>query len=280
MRKAILLALATFIFIIPAQSALAFDPNYKFTDQLNDSESGLYNFGSRTYNPATGRFNQPDPLLNELNQQMDFLEMSKIRKANQNLERLLMNPQQLNYYSYSVNNPLIYTDPTGKLQIHFNKDMTEEQKQQFMEGLKYLQEHVKDNQQIQDYFKKFDVDIVEILEDNSKGPDVYFKKEMKDSEGNDLYGGYNSLTNNVLINFETIIDGLQAVASTLIHELGHWANDIADWWFNLNPNVSEYGFTDYIRNYVTTNFIDGESYYKRDKIYGFLAEMLTFGFIF
>ncbi|MBU1130952.1 RHS repeat-associated core domain-containing protein [Patescibacteria group bacterium] len=273
MRKVLILSLIILFF--STNIVFALDPSYRFTDQEKDFESGLYNFDARQYSPSAGQFIQPDPVLNNLANPQKLKQ-----QTGQNLEQFLSNPQNLNPYSYTRNNPVIYIDPTGEFQIHFNNDMTEEQKQQFLEALTNLQNTVKDNQEVIDYFNKFDVDIVTVLEDNNQGPDVFFKKEMKDSEGNDLYGAYNSLTNNVLINFETIIDGVQAVASTLIHELGHWANDVADWWFDLNPNVDEYGLTDYIKNYMKANFVDGEKYFKRDKIYGFLAEMLTFSFIF
>jgi RHS repeat-associated protein len=64
--------------------------NYKFTGKERDSESGLDNFGAR-YNASTmGRFMTPDPLGGSL-----------------------ANPQSLNKYTYVLNNPLRYTDPTG-----------------------------------------------------------------------------------------------------------------------------------------------------------------------
>jgi RHS repeat-associated protein len=73
------------------QSSTGSDPNhYKFTGKERDSESGLDNFGAR-YNASTmGRFMSADPLGGSL-----------------------ANPQTLNKYSYVINNPLRYTDPTG-----------------------------------------------------------------------------------------------------------------------------------------------------------------------
>jgi len=69
------------------------DPNqYKFTGKERDTESGLDNFGAR-YNASTmGRFMSPDP-------------------GNIGVNRF--NPQSWNAYSYSLNNPLSLTDPTG-----------------------------------------------------------------------------------------------------------------------------------------------------------------------
>ncbi|HXW63059.1 MAG TPA: RHS repeat-associated core domain-containing protein, partial [Candidatus Acidoferrales bacterium] len=68
--------------------------NYKFTGKERDSESGLDNFGARYKSPSAGRFVGPDPA--------GLLAVS------------LKNPQTWNLYTYAMNNPLRYTDPTGK----------------------------------------------------------------------------------------------------------------------------------------------------------------------
>ncbi len=69
-----------------------YDVPHRFTGKERDSESGLDNFGAR-YNASTmGRFMSPDP-------------------GNIGVNRL--NPQSWNAYSYSLNNPLSLTDPTG-----------------------------------------------------------------------------------------------------------------------------------------------------------------------
>ncbi|MEQ4487937.1 MAG: RHS repeat-associated core domain-containing protein [Dehalococcoides mccartyi] len=61
----------------------------QFTGQKKDS-TGLYYYNARYYDPATGRFVSPD-------------------SVGQNL----LNPQTLNRYTYVLNNPLKYTDPSG-----------------------------------------------------------------------------------------------------------------------------------------------------------------------
>ena len=67
-----------------------------YTDQELDSETGLYNYDARLYDPLIGRFISPDSIVPDL-----------------------YDPQSLNRYSYCRNNPLRYTDPTG----HYNNDM-------------------------------------------------------------------------------------------------------------------------------------------------------------
>jgi len=68
-----------------------------FTGQRLDS-TGLYYYGARYYDPAIGRFISPDPVV-------------------QNFK----NPQTLNRYSYCLNNPLKYVDPTG-LVVEFQSE--------------------------------------------------------------------------------------------------------------------------------------------------------------
>jgi RHS repeat-associated protein len=68
--------------------------HYKFTGKERDSESGLDLMGARYYSSSLGRFTKPDPLM--------------IQKQK------LLDPQQWNMYQYARNNPLRFTDPTGK----------------------------------------------------------------------------------------------------------------------------------------------------------------------
>jgi len=78
------------------REAIDYDTNfpdvfYTFTGQEEDDELGLYNYKARLYDPVLGRFISPD----------------RIVQAPEN-------PQSLNRYSYCLNNPLIYTDPSGE----------------------------------------------------------------------------------------------------------------------------------------------------------------------
>ncbi|HUL38610.1 MAG TPA: RHS repeat-associated core domain-containing protein [Thermodesulfobacteriota bacterium] len=66
------------------------DVHYTFTDQEDDDDLGLYNYGARLYDPVIGKFISPDTTVPDPN-----------------------NPQSLNRYSYALNNPLRYIDPTG-----------------------------------------------------------------------------------------------------------------------------------------------------------------------
>ena len=73
-----------------ANPQAGFQVSRRFTGQVFDAESGLYYYNARYYDPELGRFIQADPRIQDLS-----------------------NPQSYNRYSYCVNDPLRYTDPTG-----------------------------------------------------------------------------------------------------------------------------------------------------------------------
>ena len=64
--------------------------DYRFTGQRIESTIGLYDYGARFYDPLLGRFVSADSVVPEPG-----------------------NPQALNRFSYVLNNPLRYVDPTG-----------------------------------------------------------------------------------------------------------------------------------------------------------------------
>jgi len=68
------------------------EPWQRFTGKERDAETGLDYFGARYFSGAQGRFTNPDPLLGSANP---------------------LNPQSWNRYTYTLNNPLRYTDPFG-----------------------------------------------------------------------------------------------------------------------------------------------------------------------
>jgi len=63
---------------------------YQFTGQYHDTDLGLYFYNARYYDSALGRFIQADSIIPDP-----------------------ANPQSLNRYSYTLGNPLRYTDPSG-----------------------------------------------------------------------------------------------------------------------------------------------------------------------
>jgi RHS repeat-associated protein len=81
----------------------SFQVSRRFTGQVFDSESGLYYYNARYYDPELGRFIQPDTEIPDLS-----------------------NPQSYNRYSYVMNDPLRYNDPTGHTPLLFDSEAWEQ----------------------------------------------------------------------------------------------------------------------------------------------------------
>jgi len=84
--------------------------HYKFTGKERDGESGLDYFGARYYASGLGRFLQPDEFTGgpvDAFSSNDPVPPGPLPYAD------MTNPQSLNKYTYTLNNPLRYTDPGG-----------------------------------------------------------------------------------------------------------------------------------------------------------------------
>jgi len=66
----------------------------RFTGQIEDAAIGLYFYNARYYDPSLSRFISPDSIVPSP-----------------------QNPQSLNRYSYVLNSPLRYTDPSGHFDV-------------------------------------------------------------------------------------------------------------------------------------------------------------------
>ena len=69
---------------------------YRFSQKETDQETGLQYFEARYLDGALARFLSVDPVLRQI------------------MQRPFEEPQRLNAYSYSLNRPLVYQDPTGE----------------------------------------------------------------------------------------------------------------------------------------------------------------------
>jgi RHS repeat-associated protein len=74
-------------------------PSQRFTGQERDGEAGLDHFEARSYQSRTGRLASVDPEWGDA----------------------LGNPQRWNRYSYALNNPISFSDPTGRDPINLFK---------------------------------------------------------------------------------------------------------------------------------------------------------------
>ncbi|MFH0874190.1 MAG: RHS repeat-associated core domain-containing protein [Candidatus Komeilibacteria bacterium] len=82
--------------------------NYKFTGKELDNETNLQYFGARYYDNSIGRFASIDPFMLQIASDQRVQE-----KTGSKLKQLLSDPQALNSYAYSRNNPVIIVDPDG-----------------------------------------------------------------------------------------------------------------------------------------------------------------------
>jgi RHS repeat-associated protein len=82
----------------------------KFGSKERDNETGLDYFLARYYSSAQGRFISPDEFTGGPDELFVFADAAS---ANPTFYADLTNPQSLNKYQYTYNNPLRYTDPDG-----------------------------------------------------------------------------------------------------------------------------------------------------------------------
>jgi len=88
------------------------DQRYKFTGKERDPESGLDYFGARYYSSSLGRFITPDEFAGG---PVDAFSSNDPSPPGPLPYADIANPQSLNKYAYTYNNPLRYTDPDGHI---------------------------------------------------------------------------------------------------------------------------------------------------------------------
>jgi len=97
------------------QQAGSFNQRRQYIGQVYDAATLLSYLNSRYYSGMQGQFISEDP---------SFLATGNPNKVQQltgqDQATLLSNPQQLNVYSYSQNNPIINSDPSGNWYIAIN----------------------------------------------------------------------------------------------------------------------------------------------------------------
>ena len=91
----------------------------QFSQKERDAETGLDFFGTRYYGSQQGRFTSPDPF--------SFWALDDEQEP-----RYLANPQRLNKYTYALNNPLRYIDPTGLVDMPVWDDLERTLREDFI----------------------------------------------------------------------------------------------------------------------------------------------------
>ena len=91
-------------------------PDYEFTGKELDTETGLYYFGARYYDPRISLWQSPDPGLG------DFFPENPEDKDLPGEGGVYLS-QNLSLYSYAHANPLVVTDPDGAVPYKKNKKL-------------------------------------------------------------------------------------------------------------------------------------------------------------
>jgi RHS repeat-associated protein len=90
----------------------------QYIGQFSDA-SGLSHLNARYYNSNQGQFISEDPTFLSIGNQTQLQQLSQ-----QDQKILLQNPQQLNSYSYSQDNPIVDKDPNGLLALQIKGEYT------------------------------------------------------------------------------------------------------------------------------------------------------------
>ncbi|HEX8162591.1 MAG TPA: RHS repeat-associated core domain-containing protein [Pyrinomonadaceae bacterium] len=205
----------------------------KFTGKERDSETSLDFFAARYYSSPQGRFTSVDPLL-----------------ASGDIE----NPQTWNRYNYALNNPLMFTDPTGM--YVFDRKVGEEQRTVFraamtraQEALGKLKEGSKEYNKIKralDTYGKEGVDngvtimAAKFKDDDNRGAITQIAGVVGDKTKDNPTGRQSRVTLNTSV-FNKDAD-VTAIALATLHEGSHLA-DGEDWvksGFSGSKNPTEY----------------------------------------
>lgn len=93
----------------------SFDEKRKAFGHEFDNSTGLSYMDARYYNPSQGQFTSEDPTFLAIGDPTQVKQLT-----NQQFQQLLADPQALNAYSYSRDNPIVYVDPNGHFWSPFN----------------------------------------------------------------------------------------------------------------------------------------------------------------
>ncbi len=92
----------------------SFDTQRKYIGQINDAATNLDYLSARYYDAARGQFTGQDPVSRDI-ATMGKIPVYLLGMAGDTIDQtsVLLNPQMLNFYSYSINNPIRLSDPSG-----------------------------------------------------------------------------------------------------------------------------------------------------------------------
>jgi RHS repeat-associated protein len=91
-----------------SQTSGGYNEAKQFIAQYTDPETNLSYLNARYYDGSKGQFLSEDPTFLSVGNPSQVQRLSS-----QNQQRFLMDPQQMNSYSYGRGNPITNSDPSG-----------------------------------------------------------------------------------------------------------------------------------------------------------------------
>ncbi|MBL8194144.1 MAG: RHS repeat-associated core domain-containing protein, partial [Blastocatellia bacterium] len=210
----------------------------KFTGYFNDDESGLDFAQARYFNSSLGRFMSIDPVFSS----------SRVE-----------NPMTYNRYSYCLNNPINFSDPTGLYEFADNVD--DEQKKNFRNALSKLKNESLLFKEGSAHRKRIEKILKAYGEEGKGGPLISFSEIS--SEGKTTYtykssfsndGRFTSIDLSVGVIFNSNINNAKKFFEILLHE-GQHNSDLVDFFgsvlgmkyddaYNSKLNLTEFQIED------------------------------------
>jgi RHS repeat-associated protein len=96
-----------------------FNSRKKYTGKEYDADTGLSYLNARYYGGSHGQFLSQDPVFRAIGNPGEIKNLTKVEQ-----DKILMDPQAVNSYSYARNNPIRYSDPEG---LWFKEVITRQQ---------------------------------------------------------------------------------------------------------------------------------------------------------
>ena len=191
--------------------------NLRFPGQYYDAETGKhYNF-NRDYDPVTGRYVQSDPI---------GLDGG------------------MNTYGYVLSSPVNSIDDSGLLRITLDHSLNRKDRALVHYAIRSIKSRI--SRQVVNYFNLFGYDINQAVQDGN-GPIVVFTRNGSGGDfGLTTYSDikiYLNTFDDRRPGYRYLYDANQ-IASTIIHEMGHWAHGETGWFFKMfwsrtNPSLRQ-----------------------------------------
>lgn len=206
-----------------------------FTGKERDAETGLDYFGARYMSSAQGRFTGADPLLNSGRP---------------------WNPQTWNRYSYALNNPLKFNDPTGLYEwgaCSGSQQECDNYKKQFRAALNNLKQARDSYNKKSSEYKRLDAALGAYGKENTANGVTAVGFRQTGTAGETIPAG-DEKSYSVMFNTDTWKAGLDST-KYLASDVGHEGTHVADGRREIATGDVLSDFSREYRGYETSAFV-------------------------